>query len=74
MNDDGPSRAARETRESFDKTMAAGAETTRRVQEGFTSAVENVCDLNVRLIDMGAGEHRCGFPIRSPSRSGQNAV
>jgi hypothetical protein len=61
MNDDGPSRAARETRESFDKTMEAGAETTRRVQEGFTSAVENVCDLNVRLIDMARANTDVAF-------------
>jgi hypothetical protein len=52
MNDDRASRAARETRESFDKTMETGADTIRGVQEGFTSAVENVRDLNVKLIDM----------------------
>ena len=46
MNDDRASRAAR-----FDKTMATGAETVRGVQEGCTSALENVRDLNVRLID-----------------------
>lgn len=46
MNDDRASRAARE---SFDETIGLGAETVRGVQDGFTSAVENVRDLNVRL-------------------------
>jgi hypothetical protein len=49
MNED---RATRAARESFDQTMATGAEANRGIQEGFTSALENVRDLNVRLIDM----------------------
>jgi hypothetical protein len=44
-------RATRAARESIDNTMATGAETVRGVQEGFTSAVQNVRDLNLRLID-----------------------
>ena len=39
-------------RESFGKTLETGAETVRGVQEGITSALENVRDLNVRLIEM----------------------
>src|SRR5262249_15444493 len=42
--------ASRIVRESFDKTLETGAETVRGVQEGFTSALENVPDLNARLI------------------------
>jgi len=49
MNEDTASRMARE---SFDKTLETGAETVRGVQEGVTLALENVRDLNVRLIDM----------------------
>jgi len=58
MNDARMSRAARE---SFDETMASGAETVRGVQEGFTSAVENVRDLNVRLIDMARANAIAAF-------------
>ena len=61
MNSDTVSRAARETRESFDKTMETGAETIRGVQEGFSSAVENVRDLNVRLIDMARASTGLAF-------------
>ncbi len=46
------SEANRIARESFGKTLETGAETVRGVQEGITSAVENVRDLNVRLIEM----------------------
>jgi hypothetical protein len=58
MNDD---RATRAARESFDETIASGAETVRGVQEGFTSAVENVRDLNVRLIDMARANAIAAF-------------
>jgi hypothetical protein len=44
--------ATRIARESFDQTLETGAETARGVQEGFTSALENARDLNVRLIEM----------------------
>jgi len=37
MNEDSASR-------TFDKTLATGADTVRGVQEGFTSALENVRD------------------------------
>lgn len=46
------SEVNRIARESFGKTLETGAETVRGVQEGFTSALENVRDLNVRLIEM----------------------
>jgi hypothetical protein len=39
--------ASRVTRENFDKTLETGTEALRGVQEGFTSALENVRDLNV---------------------------
>jgi len=58
MNDDRASRAARE---SFGRTMATGGETIRGVQEGFTSALENVRDLNVRLIDMARANTDAAF-------------
>jgi hypothetical protein len=45
-------RTIRAAREGVDHSIAAGAETVRDVQEGFTSAVKNVRDLNLRLIDM----------------------
>jgi hypothetical protein len=54
-------RATRAARESIDNTMATGAETVRGVQEGFTSAVENVRDLNLRLIDMAQANTQAAF-------------
>ena len=44
--------ANRMARESFGKTLETSAETVRGVQEGITSTLENVRDLNVRLIEM----------------------
>ncbi len=46
------SEVNRLARESFGKTLETGSETVRGVQEGITSALENVRDLNVRLIEM----------------------
>ena len=66
--------ASRITRESFDKTLETSAQTVRGVQEGVTSALENVRDLNVRLIDMAQGEHQCCFRPCSRSRRSQSAV
>jgi hypothetical protein len=54
-------RTTRAARESIDNTMATGAETVRGVQEGFTSAVENVRDLNLRLIDMAQANTQAAF-------------
>jgi hypothetical protein len=53
--------ATRAARESIDNTMATGAETVRGVQEGFTSAVENVRDLNLRLIDIAQANTQAAF-------------
>jgi hypothetical protein len=53
--------ASRIARESFDKTLDAGAETVREVREGFTSTLENVRDLNVRLIDMAQASTDAAF-------------
>ena len=53
--------ASRVTRENFDKTLETGAETLRGVQEGFTSALENVRDLNVRLIEMAQANTHAAF-------------
>ena len=58
MNEDSASRIARE---SFDKTLETGAETVRGVQDGFTSALENVRDLNVRLVDMARANTDAAF-------------
>src|SRR6266699_1670525 len=58
MNEDSVNRIARE---NFDKTLETGAETVRGVQEGFTSALENVRDLNVRLIDMARANTDAAF-------------
>ena len=58
MNEDAASRIARET---FDRTLESGAETVRGAQEGFTSALENVRDLNVRLIDMARANSDAAF-------------
>jgi hypothetical protein len=49
MNEGSASRIARE---SFNKTLDTGSKTVEGIQEGFTSALENVRDLNVRLIAM----------------------
>ena len=53
--------AARAARESINDTMARGTETVRDVQEGFTSAVKNARDLNLRLIDMAQANTQAAF-------------
>jgi hypothetical protein len=58
MNEDSANRIARE---SFDKTLETGAETVRGVKEGFTSALENVRDLNVRIISMARSNTDAAF-------------
>src|SRR5690242_14687283 len=55
------SEVSRTARETFDKTLASGAETVRGVQEGVTSAIENVRGLNVRLIDMAQANSDAAF-------------
>ena len=54
-------RVTRAARENIDNTMTTGAETVRGVQEGFTSALENVRDLNVRLIAMAQANTDAAF-------------
>ncbi len=49
MNEQDASRMARE---SVDKTLETGVETVRGVQERFSSALDNMRDLNVKLIEM----------------------
>lgn len=49
MKEDTESKTARK---NFDETLKTGAEIGRGVQQKFGSALENVRDLNVRLIDM----------------------
>ena len=58
MNEDSAIRTARE---SFDKTLATGAETVRGVQNGFTSALVNARDLNVRLINIARANADAAF-------------
>ncbi len=58
MNEQDASRMARE---SVNKTLETGAETVREVQEGFTSALENVRDLNVKLIEMAQANTVAAF-------------
>ena len=53
--------ASRLARESFDKTLETGTETVRGVQEGFTSSLENVRDLNVGLIEMARANTHAAF-------------
>jgi hypothetical protein len=53
--------ANRTTRKNFDKVLTAGTEVGRGVQEGFGSALENVRDLNVRLIDMARANSNAAF-------------
>ena len=62
MNEHSASRIARE---NFDKTLETGAETVRGVQEGFTSALENVRDLNIRLINMARANTNAAFDFAS---------
>jgi hypothetical protein len=62
MNEHSASKIARE---SFDKTLETGTETVRGVQEGFTSALENVRDLNVRLINMARANTNAAFDFAS---------
>jgi hypothetical protein len=47
--------------ESFDKTMGTGAQTVRAFQDGVGSAVEDVRDLNVRLIAMAQANTSAAF-------------
>jgi len=54
---------SRIARENFDKTLATGAEIVRGIQEGITSVVENVRDLNVRLIDMAQANTDVAFDL-----------
>jgi hypothetical protein len=58
MNEDSAIRTARE---SFDKTLATGAETVRGVQNGFTSALVNARDLNVMLINIARANTDAAF-------------
>jgi hypothetical protein len=58
MNEDSASRIARE---SFNKTLETGSKTVEGIQEGFTSALENVRDLNVRLIAMAQANTNAVF-------------
>ena len=58
MNEDSMSRIARE---NFDKTLEKSEETVRGAQERVTSALENVRDLNVRLIDMARANTDAAF-------------
>ncbi len=58
MTEQSVSRMARENR---DKTLETGAETARGIQEGVTSALENVRDLNARLIDMAEANTNAAF-------------
>ena len=60
--------ASKFARESFDRTLETGAETVRGIQEGFTSALENGRDLNVRLIG------KCGFRLCARSCRNQGGV
>ena len=53
--------ANRTARKNFDKVLTAGTEVGRGVQEGFGSALENVRDLNVRLIDMARADSNAAF-------------
>src|SRR5260370_29776370 len=57
MNNDTASKAERETREM----METGADAIRGVQEGLSSAMENVRDLNIRLIDMARASTDVAF-------------
>jgi hypothetical protein len=54
-------RTIRAAREGVDNSIAAGAETVRGMQEGFTSAVENVRELNLKLIDMAQANSKAAF-------------
>lgn len=53
--------ASRMARENVDKALETGAETVREVQEGFTSALDNVRDLNVKLIEMAQANTVAAF-------------
>jgi hypothetical protein len=53
--------AARAAGESINDTMGRGTETVRDVQEGVTSALKNVRDLNLKLIDMAQANTEAAF-------------
>ena len=52
-----------EARENFDQMLATGVEAVQGVQEGVASALENVRDLNVRLIDMAQANTDAAFDL-----------
>jgi len=54
---------SRMARENFNKTLATGAEIVQGIQECVTSAVENVRDLNVRVIDMAQANTDVAFDL-----------
>ena len=58
MKEDSTSRTAYK---NFDKTLTTGTEIGREFQERFGSALENVRDLNVRLIDMARANSNAAF-------------
>ena len=58
MKEDSTSRTAYK---NFDKTLTTGTEIGREFQERFGSALENVRDLNVRLIDMARANTDAAF-------------
>src|SRR5262249_36175853 len=59
--EDTMNEASKIARESFDRTLETGAETVRGAQDGFTSALGNVRDLNVRLIGMARANTDAAF-------------
>ena len=58
MNEDNVRRIARE---SFNKTLETGSKTVEGIQEGFTSALKNMRELNLRLIAMAQANTNAGF-------------
>jgi hypothetical protein len=60
-HNDSMNEASRIARQNLDQTLGTGAEAVRGVQEGFTSAIENVHDLNVRLIEMARANTHATF-------------
>jgi hypothetical protein len=53
--------ASKTARKNFDETLTTGAEIGRGVLNGFGSALENVRDLNLKLIDMARANTNAAF-------------
>ena len=56
-------KSARVARETLEKSSAAAEETAQEVQQSYSASVENIRDLNIRLIDMARANTEAVFDL-----------